>query len=59
MCSICVCFYLLAIYIYIIVGCVVHSAVGLSCAGDPQRLAHHQHQYHEGRIQGLLVCPDC
>lgn len=40
-------------------GCVVESTVGLSCAGDPQRLAHHQHQHHEGRIQGLLVCPDC
>lgn len=29
------------------------------CAGDPQRMAHYKHQYHEGGIEGLLVCPDC
>lgn len=26
--------------------------------GHPQRLAHHQHQHHEGRLQGVLVHPD-
>lgn len=29
------------------------------CAGDQERLANYQHQHHEGRVQGVLVCPDC
>lgn len=41
-----------------LVGFVVSSTVGLSRTGDPQRLAHDQHQYHEGGVQGLLVRPD-
>lgn len=29
------------------------------CAGDQERLANYQHQHHEGRVEGVLVCPDC
>lgn len=28
-------------------------------AGDQERLANYQHQHHEGRVKGILVCPDC
>lgn len=27
------------------------------CAGDQEGLANHQHQHHEGRLKGVLVCP--
>lgn len=27
--------------------------------GDQERLAYYQHQHHEGRVKGVLVCPDC
>lgn len=29
------------------------------CAGDQKRLANDQHQHHEGRVEGVLVCLDC
>lgn len=29
------------------------------CVGDQERLVNPQHQHHEGRFQGVLVCPDC
>lgn len=35
------------------------SARSPPCAGDQERLANHQHQHHEGRLQRILVCPDC
>lgn len=28
-------------------------------AGDQEGLANYQHQHHEGRVKGVLVCPDC